>query len=116
MTSVFVHTDFIPGDKEGFGLWRAEHTYEHERLNLLCRNLVNPRIIPEYDILSWNDDPEIRKDWLEGHTDMHQALRDITGVTGVDLNLVDWNDAVQLLSWLENHSSEHAVLDQILGV
>lgn len=116
MASVFVHTDFVPGDQEGFGLWRTEHYYDHAQLNLLCRNLSTPRVLPEYDILNWQDGEEEKRLWLAGHMDMHQALRDVTGVTGVDLNEVDWENPISLFNWLENHAAEHDLFDQLLGV
>jgi hypothetical protein len=116
MTTLFVHTDFIPGDQEGFGLWRSEHYYDHVALNLKARNLSSPVIVPEYDITSWDEAPYQRSLWLAGHYDMHLALRDATGITGVDLTQVNWDDPKELFSWLENHSAEHEILDQVLGV
>lgn len=116
MTSIFIHTDFIPGDEEGFGLWRSEHYYDHVALNLGARNLSSPVVVPEYDIASWDTGEDQRRLWLSGHYDMHLALRAATGISGIDLTQVNWNDPEELFSWLENHAVEHLILDQAFSI
>lgn len=116
MTVIFQHDEFFPGDERGFGMWRAEHYFEHNQFNLLSRDLSTPFVIPEYDIYSWDDRSEERRLWLLGHYDMHLALREATGITGIDLGEVDWEDPLQQAIWLLNHASEHEVLREVFGV
>lgn len=115
MGVIFVNQLFVPGDKEGFGRWRTEHHYEHQQFNLLARSLPNPTLIPEYDILGWDDDTV--QLWLAGHSDMHDKLREVSGLTsGVDLTKVDWTAPNEVFIWLENHSGEHQLLESFFGI
>lgn len=116
MTAPFVDKEFQPGDAEGFGMWRSQHSYEHQKFIELARNFTNPVVLREYDILSWDDDPVFRNIWLAGHYDMHLSLRDITGIQGVDLTKVDWDEPQDVLVWLENHKFEHEILEQAFGL
>ncbi|MDE2098055.1 MAG: hypothetical protein KGL39_12450 [Patescibacteria group bacterium] len=113
---LFQNDQFIPGDERGFGLWRSQHYYEHVQFNLLARDLASPAAIPEFDILSWVDAPAPRRLWLIGHYDMHQVLRQTTGVSGIDLSEVDWDNPMQVFVWLENHAAEHDLMRQAFGI
>lgn len=111
----FIHTEFTPGDFEGFGRWRMEHYYSHQGYILKARTLNPPFVLREYDILSW--EPETSKQWNGGHYDMHLSLREaVKIVDGLDYSLIDWEDDAQVKAFLENHAAEHAYFDQVLGI
>lgn len=116
MASIFVNQEFIPGDMEGFAVWRSQHYYEHLQFNLIARNIPNPVILPEYDIYSWDNDPKFAKLWLDGHYEIHQALRQLSGVSGIDLQNVDFTNQEQVFIWLESHSQEHILLEEAFGI
>jgi hypothetical protein len=106
----------LPKDPTGFGFWRSGHYYEHVVLAQKCLSLAKPAIVPNYDIYSWRDEPELVQQWLVNHNSMHQAIRQATNVTGIDFSLVDFSKDDEFLSWMDDHASEHAAFRQILGI
>lgn len=116
MSAPFVDKEFIPGDAEGFGMWRSQHSYEHVMFIELARGFTTPIVLREYDVASWDDSPEYREIWLAGHYDMHLSLRDAVGIDGIDLTKVEWDDPQQVSAWLENHKLEHEILEQAFNL
>jgi len=110
--SLFEHKEFIPGDAAGFGLWRLEHHYEHARLLARARELKSVAI-PEYDLLSWDDDEDRIRAWMLAHNDIHADLKDAVGLKGTDLSRVDWQNPLEVSIWLDNHAKEHTILERI---
>lgn len=106
----------LPKDPSGFGLWRSGHYYEHVVLAKKCRALLTPVIVPDYDIYSWRDEPELVQQWLGNHNAMHEAIRFATNVTGIDFSLVDFSKDEEFSSWMDDHSQEHITFRQILGI
>lgn len=82
----------------------------------LCAALIPPVIVPNYDIFSWRDEPELAQQWLVSHEAMHNALRFATNVTGIDFSLVDFSKEDEFLSWMDDHAQEHQTFRQILGI
>lgn len=115
MAVTFFHPYVLPHDASGWGRWLTEHYYEHIRFMLTLRSLVNPINVAEYDILSWSDEPGLVQGWLGSHEKIHEDLRAATGLTGSNLQDVDFKDDTQFLLWLDNHAQEHQQLQQILG-
>jgi hypothetical protein len=97
-------------------MWLTGHYYEHENFRVACLKLTDPIVIPEYDILSWRDDPEFVQSWLQNHEAIHEAIRTVTNVNGVDLSLVDLGQDEQWYEWLDDHSQEHILFRQVLNV
>ena len=54
--------------------------------------------------------------WRNTHQLVHVSLRQVSGVTGVDLSLVDFTNDSDFLVWLEDHANEHAELRSFFGV
>jgi hypothetical protein len=106
----------LPNDPAGFGGWRMGHFLEHGVFSQKCAALSTPVIVPEYDILSWRDEPQYVKQWLSSHEAMHQQIRFATNVTGADLALVDFSDEEQFLAWMDDHAEEHLIFREVLGV
>lgn len=115
MTAVFVHNTVLPKDPGGWGLWLTEHYYEHIRFILTARDLADPVELDEYDIWSWSDEPAFVQSWLMSHQQMHQGLRELTNVGGIDLQAVDMTDSGQFLVWQESHRLEHNQLNLAFG-
>lgn len=116
MTVNFQPDNVLPKDPAGFGRWLTGHYYEHIVLRQLCAELNTPVSVPDFDILSWNDDPDKVQQWLVNHESMHSQIRVATNVTGIDFSLTDFSDDEQFSQWMDDHSQEHAVFREILGV
>lgn len=115
MAITFFHQFVLPNDAAGWGMWLTEHYYEHIRFILTGRGLAEPVEMVEYDILSWSDEPSLVQGWLGAHQLMHQSVREVTGITGTNLQQVDFTNEGQFLEWLDSHSQEHKALEEALG-
>jgi hypothetical protein len=113
---IFFHNVVFPDDPTGFGVWLNEHYLEHLQMVALGLKQSPPRFIPDYAILSWSDEKAIVKQWLDAHQQIHNALRDWTGVQGIDLSSVDLSDDDEWFAWMDDHAQEHVLLEQALGL
>lgn len=116
MTVNFQPDTCLPKDPAGFGMWLTGHHYEHVVLAQKCQALANPVIVPNYDILSWRDEPELVQQWLVNHEAIHNQIRVGANVTGIDFSLVDFSDDEQFLDWMGDHAQEHLTFRQIFGI
>lgn len=116
MTVLFRPDLVLPHDPAGWGRWLIGHYLEHKQMVLLARGMSPPAVIPEYQIQQWSDSRRAVVFWLSAHQSIHEALRAQSGVTGIDLSLVDLNDNGQFEVWLEDHSTEHAALRSFYGI
>jgi hypothetical protein len=108
--ALFVPDRAIFGDPVGWGYWRVHHADEHTQFN----NMLG---IAGIDVLSWRQDPDFVKQWLNDHyTRLHLPLRKLTGVSGEDLSSVDFTDEDSWYDWIDIHSNEHADLRDALGI
>lgn len=110
---LFAPNMFVPGDREGMAVWLAGHYHEHRQFIELARTMTNPVELREYDILTM---PPRVEPWLLLHYDMHRDLRRLSGVSGIDLSLLDWQNPQSVSIWLEEHAKEHESLQQFFGV
>lgn len=106
----------LPKDPAGWGRWLTGHYYEHLELATLCAALATPVIVPNFDILSWRDEPEFVQQWLVNHQSIHLAIEGATNVTGIDYSLVDFSQDEEFLDWQDTHAQEHQTFQQILGI
>lgn len=105
----------LPKDAAGWGMWLNGHYREHLQMGTLAASLASVNV-PNYDILSWRDEPEIVQQWLVAHEQIHEALRVICNVTGTDLSLVDLKQDDDFLEWQDAHALEHQIFRQVLGI
>lgn len=114
--ALFFHTVVLPNDPSGFGVWLLEHYYQHEQFVSLGLTQSPTQFIPDYAIQDWSDEPGIVKQWLNVHQQIHDALRDWTGVQGIDLSTVDLNDHDAWFEWMDAHAQEHSLINSALGI
>lgn len=73
--------------------------------------------IPQYVLDPFNPtDPNLMDTWLYQHQDMHNRQNAILGISGFDLNSVDWTDEKDLTRWIAQHGDEHAQAGRILNI
>jgi len=110
--------DFVfPGDRIGFGWWLDSHALEHKQFVAIGFQSAPVVFVPDYDLLSWDWDNKVaQEDWHSVHEATHEALRQRTGVEGLDLSVVDFDDPEYFLLWMDNHAFEHAQIRQALGI
>lgn len=106
----------LPKDPAGFGAWLTGHYYEHLVMAKKAASLITPVAVPNFDILSWRDEPEFVTGWLNNHEAIHVQLRFGANLTGIDFSLVDFSNDEEFSEWLDDHAQEHADLRQIYGI
>lgn len=106
----------LPHDAAGWGRWLGGHSIEHGQFANIASTLTPPAIIPAWDIFSWSDEPLRSVFWKNVHQTIHVALRQQSGVSGIDLSLIDFNNDADFLVWQNDHATEHAQLRAYYGV
>jgi hypothetical protein len=61
------------------------------------------------------DNPNEFATWLNDHADIHNVLRELTNVSGIDLSLFDIRSPDQWYLWQQAHAEDHAQFDAALG-
>jgi hypothetical protein len=108
---------FAPGDDIGHGIWLNKHALEHIQFVQLGLSQSPPVFINDYDMFAWDKkDKYAQKIWLEVHETVHAQLRATTGVSGLDLSEVDFDNRGDMLEWLDAHAQEHAQIRAKLGI
>jgi hypothetical protein len=113
---VFFHDTFLFGDDAAFAQYRQEHWYEHIQFVQIAQALATPILIPDYDLTSWRNTTSFARNWLVTHETLHEDLRNITGVSGINLADVDFSKEDEFYSWLDAHRTEHAQLRTAFGI
>jgi hypothetical protein len=111
-----MHDILLPQDPAGFSIWLQEHYLEHVQFVRLFQSQTPHVFIPDYNFALWADDKQTMAAWLEAHQVTHLALRNFTGVSGIDLSDVDLTQEDQWYSWMDSHASEHADIRSALGI
>jgi hypothetical protein len=114
--AIFVHSIVLPHDPAGFSIWLFEHYLEHAQFVQLFQSQSTPVFIPDYNFALWGDDKKVMSAWLTSHQSAHQALRDHTGVSGIDLSDVDLEKEDEWFEWHDSHAAEHADLRAALRI
>jgi hypothetical protein len=114
--ALFVHDQVVFGDAAGFGVWRLEHAYEHTQFVQLLAQRSPPVLFPDYPFFDWFDNKGFQTTWLDTHDSIHGLLRQVTGVGGISLDDVDFDQAQQWYDWMGAHATEHAQLRNALGI
>ncbi len=115
MSVTFFNDQVARNDSAGMGVWLTEHFYEHNRFWHILAARTPPVLIPDWPLIEWKDDKLHRREWLDVHERVHDALRAQAGITGVDLGIVDFDQDSEFYGWLDLHASEHSQLRQIFG-
>lgn len=113
---LFLPDQVLPHDPAGWGRYLLGHFLEHQQFVTISAGLTPPVSIPQYAIQQWSDEPRAVVFWLNSHYQIHQALRALTGVSGIDLSLLDFRDDSAFEVWQEDHSAEHGDLREVFGV
>jgi hypothetical protein len=106
----------LPHDPAGFGRWLIGHYLEHKQFISSAAALAIPQNVPDYAIHSWSDDPAAVSAWLNAHEQIHEALRQVAGYSGIDLASVDLSQDDQWYVWMDDHSAEHGAERQFFGL
>jgi hypothetical protein len=114
--AVFFHTELLFGDQAGWAQYLQEHWYEHVQFVQVGQANPTPVIIPDFDLTSWDNTTEFARNWLTTHEDVHDILRGITGVSGINLADVDLGKPDEFYLWLDAHANEHVQLRQAFGL
>lgn len=113
---IFFHDIYLFGDEAGGSIWRSEHAGEHTQFVTTLAKAAPIKLIPDYDLASWDQSKPFITRWHVQHEAVHEQLRFYTGVSGVNLSDVDFSDQAEFYDWLDGHKAEHVLLRQALGI
>lgn len=114
--AIFIYPTLLPRDPPAFSIWLQQHYLEHQQFVRVFQSQTVPIFIPDYNFALWDDDKKIVGSWLEAHQTAHLALREFTGVSGINLADVDLTKVDQWFSWMDDHATEHASIRAALGI
>lgn len=115
--ALFFHDIYLFGDPSGAAVWRREHQAEHTQFVQIFLAQASPKPVDDFDFMSWQDDSKpFLAFWLNSHETVHEQLRALTGVSGVDLSEVDLTKPDEFYEWLDVHRSEHILLRTAMGL
>lgn len=103
-------------DMAGYGAWDIGHGREHLQFVQVLAQRTPAVQIPAFDMLAFLVAGNARKSILETHAEVHDLLRGATGVQGIDLSEVDFDQQDAFYDWLGYHATEHAQIRQALGI
>ncbi len=103
-------------DLPGYGAWDIGHGREHSQFVATLTQQTPPVQISDYPLLAFLTAGDARRVMLESHGEAHEALRNATGVTGVDLTQFNLDEASDFYTWLGYHAQEHAAIRAALGI
>jgi len=113
---IFFHDQFLFGDEAGFAQYRQEHWYEHLQFVQIGQAHHPELIIPDYDFTSWDNSQSFATNWLTTHEAVHEVLRSLTGVAGINLADVNLTNEDEFYEWIDAHRNEHAALRKAFGI
>lgn len=113
---IFFHDQFLFGDETAFAQYRQEHWLEHIQFVHIGLTQSTPVLIPDYDLTSWDNGQAFVRNWLDIHEEVHERLRQLTGVTGINLADVNLGNETEFYTWIDAHRQEHAILRQAFGI
>lgn len=103
-------------DIPGYGAWDVGHGREHLQFVQVLALQIPTVQIPAFDMLSFLNAGNSRKSILQTHAQVHEIIRGVTGVQGVDLSEVNFDDRDAFYDWLGTHATEHANIRAALGI
>ena len=104
-------------DGPGLGYWDVSHYREHQQFVQVLAQRTPAVLISDYDFLQMlTADGASRRIAIETHTDIHTALRQITGVGGTDYSQYDLSKQEDFYNFTGYHATEHAAIRQALGI
>ena len=114
--SLFFHDQLLFGDETAWAQYLQEHWYEHSEFVNIAAAQMPPILLPAYDLTSWRNTTDFARNWLITHESVHEQLRQVSGVAGVNLADVDLGKESEFYIWIDAHREEHARLRAAFGI
>ena len=103
------------GDIAGYGAWDIAHGREHMQF-VQALDVAGNVGLPVPDLLTFLLAGSARTAQVNRHYSQHLMLRQKTGVNGVDLSQVNFDDPNDFYTWLGYHAQEHQQRRAALGI
>lgn len=116
MSTEFGANIFQFGDVAGRGEWEIGHYRQHLRYQVVLAGLTPARVLPDYPIMRIGETKAEVKSWLGSHEVLHELLRPLANITGVNLANVDMESPSAFYAWMDTHNLEHQLFDIAFGV
>jgi hypothetical protein len=116
VTSEFQPNTVLFGDRAGLGRWEIGHYRQHLRYVQFLARLTPPIVIADYPIITMGNTDLERRIFLNEHQIVHELLRPVANVEGIDLSLVDLKKPEEFYVWQDVHAQEHTLIDLAFGL
>lgn len=103
-------------DNPGYGMWDIGHGREHIQFVQVLAARTPPVLLPDPDFLAILSGGRTRRQSMDTHQGVHELLRSITGVAGVDYTEFNLDDEGDFYSMLGYHEQEHQQIRTALGI
>lgn len=116
MSTEFAANVFQFGDVVGRGIWEIGHYRQHLRYQVFLAGTTPATVLPDFPIMRIGENDREVRFWLDSHEKLHELLRPLANITGVNLADVDFANEKAFYQWNDTHNIEHALFDEAFGV
>lgn len=108
-----------PSDDQELSAWSLSHADHHTNLILAAnrRQIAAHATVTRFSSFILDPfDPENLSGWLNNHQAMHNELNQALGISGYDLQELDWQDEGSVADWMAKNFDEHNRIGTFLNV
>ncbi len=109
----------IPSSSDELNSWSLSHASHHDDIILAINRREIAASTPITRFTTYVLDPFNPEDpgnWLWQHAQMHNEMNQALGISGYDLNNLDWNDQGSVADWIARNWDEHNRVGTFLNV
>lgn len=104
----------VPGPgRGGFLEWSFWHENDHTEIRQAIQKKLLI-ILPVYILIDVTE--KVTSDWLRRHQQAHNDFTQVLGISGNDLESVDFQDAGEAQVWFNLQFEEHRQARAVLGI
>lgn len=98
---------------QGIIEWSFWHKNDHDEIRQAIQQKLNINL-PEYILIDVT--VPVNPDWLRRHQEAHNDINGVLGISGNDLESVDFENPAQARAWFDLQFEEHRQARAVLGI
>ena len=109
----------IPQNEADLNSWSLSHASHHDDVIQAINRMQIAASTTRTQFTTYVLDPLDPKDsntWLYSHQIMHNEMNQALGLSGFDLNSLDWNVEGSVADWIAKNADEHMRVGAILNL
>src|SRR5262245_396826 len=106
----------VPGTPEELAVWSTAHARHHTDINRTIFELTTI-VLPEFLLDPFDPaDSSSMDQWLYKHQLIHDDIEQLLGISGFNLNSVDFQNPDELAAWVTLNFNTHYQIANLLQV